>query len=91
MPISGLVLTISPDARMRESLLAALSARREISLGRCEAQRLAVATDTADEDSDRALWRWLEAQPGVKHIDLVFVHFDDQEVATHERQSTGPS
>ncbi len=91
MPVSGLVLTISSDARVRESLLGALRARPEVSLGRCEARRLAVATDTTDEESDRALWRWLEAQAGVEHIDLVFVHFDDREVATHERRRTGPS
>ncbi len=77
MPISSLVITLTDDQALADSACESLGARPEIELGRHVANRLAAVVDSADSEADRETWQWINALPGVAHVDVVFVHFDD--------------
>ena len=79
--VSGLVLTLADDAvlaaaAMREVLLAG-----PFTLGETFGQRVAVALE-ADSPADAEHWtRWLGELPGVRKVDIAFVHLE----AAHDR------
>lgn len=79
MPVSGVVVTFTHDAEARDRALAALRRDRSVELGRRDGVRIAAVLDTPSEDENRRLWQWLNALPGVCHVDVVFVSFDDEQ------------
>lgn len=80
MPISGLVVKLSPDAGAARLAIGAIGGRPQFT---CDTLRgdhhLPVVLETADRAEDKAAWDWLHALPGVVHVDVVFIHFDDRD------------
>ena len=44
-----------------------------------QAQRLPVVLDTPDKQTDKQCWAWINKLPGVHHVDVAFIHFDDED------------
>ena len=76
MPISGLVLSLTADARL-DDLVAELGHDPHIDVGTASRRRLPLVLDTADPGEDRALWEWIRSRSGVIHVDVTFIHFDE--------------
>ena len=79
MPISGLVLTLSPDGPAREALLSELAGDERIILGDLVEPGgvLPIVTETVDEQEHEALWDHLVRQPGVLQVRLAYHDFSD--------------
>lgn len=77
MTTSALVLTLCGDVAERQRLLAQLRADAHLTLGEPSGLRLPVVLEADDgrcaEDQTRAL----AVLPGVMHLEIVFVGFDD--------------
>jgi len=78
MIISGLLLTLSADARLAESALATLRARPEFTLAQCAQRWLPVVVEVPDVAASRDLHDWLNALPGVDFVDVVQVNFEEE-------------
>ncbi|TPV94152.1 MAG: hypothetical protein B7733_16920 [Myxococcales bacterium FL481] len=72
----GAVLHLEPsvqhDPTRQVGVLRELSRHPAIELGAVQAGRVPVAALTEDRRSDRELWDWVLARPGISHIDIVF-------------------
>ncbi|MGV3484965.1 MAG: hypothetical protein ACO1RT_11155 [Planctomycetaceae bacterium] len=79
MPISGLVLTLSPDVVQRENAVAAIRQDQRIEMGVLEGNRLAIVVDTQSDNEDKQIWQWLSDLGGVVFIDVVLVGFEDSQ------------
>jgi hypothetical protein len=79
MPISGLVITLSPHEELAAQAVATLSARPEFMPGERNARWLPVDMESRDDDGSRDLHGWLNALPGVDFVDVVYVNFDEDE------------
>jgi len=77
MPVSSLLLTITPEAE--PALRDALGADPRTTLGDRVGCRLPIALDTPDREADRDAWDWLRALPGVRWIDLVWISIDPED------------
>jgi nitrate reductase NapAB chaperone NapD len=78
MPISGLILITEPDTPA-ESLRPALESLEAVTVGPADGSKLAIVTETPDQLADKLLWRRLMALPGVCHIDVAYIQFDETE------------
>jgi len=80
MPISGLVITLNSDPVAARQAAGAIAGRAGFNCGAMRGDHhLPAVLDTADRDADKAARDWLHALPGVLHVDVVFIHFDDQD------------
>lgn len=89
MPISGLVLTLDPHAcpdQVRAQVLR-LPGVDLVDPGRAGGRRVALVLDTPDSESDRRAWQALQASPGVRHIDVVYIHFDQPDATLPHRSN----
>jgi nitrate reductase NapAB chaperone NapD len=77
MPVSGLSIHLHPDEAVSARAESALRAERCLELGTRAAGRVAAVLDTPDAESDRAAWERIRDIPGVEHVDVVFIHFDE--------------
>ena len=75
MPVHSAVLTL--DRTRKPGTIERLRDVPWLTLGDPQDLRLPVVADPPDRPSDKALWRVLERDPGVLHIDLVFSDFSD--------------
>lgn len=94
MPISGLSIVLSPDAQHAEQARAAMGADPRLELGEQNGSRLAVVSETQSTEEDKQLWNWLWDLPGVAHVDVAFIHFDqpnDQADVENQLQSHAPN
>lgn len=41
--------------------------------------RLPVVLDTPDKETDKQCWGWLNELSGVHHVDVAFIHFEDED------------
>lgn len=80
MPISGLVLTLSSESRLRDAALRALSDHRSIEPGNAERNRLPIVVDTPTSYDDKGVWEWLHELPGVLFVDLVCTDNSEDEI-----------
>ncbi len=44
-----------------------------------QGQRLPVVLDTPDKQTDKQCWGWVNELPGVHHVDVAFIHFEDED------------
>ena len=77
MPVNGLLLTLSPDARLAEHTRAAISARPESSLGKPQGIYLPLAVETENVRAAHEFHEWLESLEGVAHVDVIYVGFEE--------------
>ena len=75
MPVSGLVLTLSPGDGGQ--VAQALGADPRVTVGERAAQRLPVVTETDTMGDHLDLWNELEGLDGVLQVELAFHDFSD--------------
>ena len=73
MAVGGLILTYSPEARLREEAAAYLRAHPAIDLGPEEHGRVAVVICTDTLAGGRDLCETLIEHPGIVHLDVAYV------------------
>ena len=78
MPVSGLVLTLTPRADGL-GIRHTVSQHPAIEAGEVRGRKLPLVSDTNCHLEDRRVWEWLQSLPGVHHVDVVFIHFDDED------------
>lgn len=77
MPVAALVLTLDPDAALAARARALLATDPRLTLGDAVDGRLPVVVESATLGDGASLTRELEAQPGVRFVDVVMVDFSD--------------
>lgn len=87
MPVSGLVLTLSPNRNDREFALARLQEHPRLQIGHAEWQRLPVVVDTPSDEEDKALWAWLNDLRGVLFVNLVCTDNSEDQPGPSSRSS----
>jgi hypothetical protein len=76
--ISGLVANLTADAALALSALQAIRQHPALELGPQDGRRLPLVLETATPGESHQLSEWLYELPGVEHIDVAFVHWDDE-------------
>jgi hypothetical protein len=77
--ISGLVANLTADATLAHSALQAIKQHPALELGPQDGRRLPLVLETATPGESHELSEWLCELPGVEHIDVAFVHWDDDQ------------
>lgn len=77
MPVSGLVVSLKNDPRLRAEALDAIQGESCIEVGVIEGRRMAIVVDTDSTDDDKRLWCWLGSLPGVAFVDVAMVGYED--------------
>jgi len=85
MSVSGLVIFLSSDAQLAQHACERLRSDQRLIVGDRFGPRLAVAAETESVAADRALVDELRALPGVEHVDVAFVGFDEHSPPTEPR------
>ena len=80
---SGLVVTLDPDPVARDSALAALGRNPAFTVGEATDHRLPVALEAEDAEASERWTEWVRGLPGVVGVEVVFVHWDEQEEVIH--------
>ena len=75
MQISGLVITF--DSSEQASVVEQLQGHQDLSLGELDGNHLPVVACTRDQHHSQAVHDWLLSQPGIAHVDVVYVGEDD--------------
>ncbi len=88
--ISGLVATLTADATLADSALQAIAQHPALESGSQEGRRLPLVLETATPDESHALGDWLVELPGVEHVDVAFVHWDDDLATVPALQPSSP-
>jgi len=94
MPVSGLVITLAPpppdapglsDASRNDSerVIEKINQHPHLQTGPRRGHRLPIVVDTPDSETDKRCWRWLNELEGVHHVDVAFVHFEDEDAFEH--------
>lgn len=91
MPVSGLVLTLSPNLNDRAFAISKLSEHPCVHVGDAEGQRLPLVADTPSDDEDKALWAWLNDLRGVLFVNLVCTDNSDDEPEPSDRSGCDAS
>lgn len=81
MGVSGLVVTA--DEGSLAGVCAALAADPRVTLGDPEGPRLPIVVETAGLVEDDQIWAWLHSVPGVRFVDVAYVHFGQGEDHDH--------
>lgn len=84
MPISGFSITLAEDDAAAQASLDVMARDGRLEIGPRGGRRVAVVGETPTTYEDRALWMWLNELPGVAHVDVVFVEFNEHSNATGE-------
>lgn len=77
MPICGYSVLLTERDEPAQRALELMQSDRRLEIGIRAGRRVAVVGETDSPDDDRRLWNWLNEQPGIAHVDVVFVHFDE--------------
>ncbi len=111
MPVSGLVVTLTPPPEIALEIAPEMSPPADISpdnpytakplhdssahvieqinqhphlqTGPQQGNRLPVVVDTPDREADKLCWQWLNELQGVHHVDVAFIHFEDEDAFNH--------
>lgn len=79
MPVSGLVVSLCDEPKLRAQTLDLIEREPRIITGALESNRLAIVTDTESSQEDRQLWNWLDSLSAVLLIQVAFVGFEQHE------------
>ena len=77
MTISGVILTLVDDPTLADQAMQWIRQAPELSLGHIDGVRIAAVAETESPQADRRLWHTLQEQPGIAHVDITGVFFDD--------------
>lgn len=78
MQISGLVIT-TQNVEMLPALKLRLQDMPSVTVGETNENKLAVVIESTGQSTSKKTVYMLEEFPEVLHVDVVFVHFDDEE------------
>lgn len=82
MAVSGLVVTLAEHEGYADAARARIARDPRVTLGGQFGRRLSLVAQTDGPGADRDLWDDLRAIPGVEHVDVTFVAFDEPESGT---------
>jgi hypothetical protein len=77
MPVNGLLLTLSPDARLAEQVCGHIAAQPQVELGERNGIYQPLAVDTPDVRAAHEFHEWLESLEGVAQVDVIYVGFEE--------------
>ncbi len=66
----------SPDY---SAVIVQIRQRPNFQAGSLQGLRLPVVLDTPDKETDKQCWCWINSLPGVHHVDVAFIHFEDED------------
>ncbi len=78
MPVSGVVVVLSPEPEARAQALAALAGDPRVTMGPVQVDRLAVVTESTDTRACTEHLEELGLLPGVLAVQPVFHDFSDE-------------
>ncbi len=87
MPISGLVISCR-DASQAQLVAESIRSELRLEVGPPEANRLPAVLDAVNEDEMRDIHNRILAMPNVEFIDVVCVHFEDDQTE-HTKRNAG--
>jgi hypothetical protein len=76
MPVSGLVVTLSPESHQREHAIETIRTERQIEIGPLQASKMAIVVDTPSSSEDKRLWDWLHTIEGVLLVEVAMIGFE---------------
>lgn len=76
MAISGLVVTLRPDADKAAAALASMARDSRLTIGDRFGHKVAVVAETSGAGADRDLWDDLRGTPGVEFVDVTYIALD---------------
>jgi hypothetical protein len=79
MPVSGLVVSLKNDPRLRAEAINAIRCESSIEVGVIAGRRMAIVVDTNSSDDDKRIWCWLGSLPGVAFVDVAMVGYEDED------------
>ena len=77
MPVNGLLLTLTTDARVAERAREEIAARPGVEMGAAQGIYQPLAVETADVRAAHEFHEWLESLEGVGHVDVIYVGFEE--------------
>lgn len=89
MPVSGLVVSLKSDPRLREEAIQAIRGESCIEVGVIAGRKMAIVVDTNSTDDDKRIWCWLGSLPGVAFVDVTMVGYDEPQPT--DDSSDGPA
>jgi hypothetical protein len=89
--ISGLVATLTADAELAQSARHAIGKHQALEPGQQDGCQLPLVLETATPAESHDLTAWLGELPGVEHVDVVFVHLDEDWVDVPAFMNPSPS
>jgi hypothetical protein len=72
MPVSGLVLSLSGEPKLRAEALARMGREPRVTLGVCRGVRMAAVLETATLEEHQQLSDWLCSLPGIVLVTVAF-------------------
>ena len=78
MHTSGLVITFAADPVLASGAQGELTVAGPFTLGEARGPRQAVTLETTDPKATHDWHDWAEALSGVENVEVVFVHWDDE-------------
>ncbi len=86
MMTSGLLVCLASETSLREQAMAELRSCPQLTLGEQQGSWLTAALQTDDAEESERWHHWMQEIPGVRAVEVVFVHWDDDEagVGRHE-------
>ncbi len=89
MPISGLILTLCSDSKAAQSAILKCHEDPRIEVGEFVGlRRCPITLTTQSQEEDKACWQALQADPGIDHVDVACVFFDDDQADDSPKQAT---
>ena len=87
--IASVVATLTDDVQQSQSTLDDIVARPEIEIGEVNPteRRIPLTIDSPDRNDVESVTRWLQEQPGVVFVDVVFVHFEETDGSPRSEMS----
>jgi len=83
MPISGLVVSLTADPKLREQATSTIASDPRVEVGTTTTQQVAIVVETSSSVEDRQFWQWLNDLPGVCFVTVAFVGFEQSESANN--------
>ncbi len=84
MHTTGLVLTLADDPPTVRTALQALASAGPFTLGKATGLCWSAVLEADDPKASHDWHDWAAALPGVEDVEVVFVHWDDDEMAETE-------
>ena len=75
--ISGILIHLVEDAVLCDKTVAAIAEHPSVEIGDRSGLRLPAVIDIDNKNSAEKVNEWLMSLPGVSHVDVTFVHFEE--------------